>query len=190
MFRWSTVESQTVFKPHYSNLWVRAYELKKPRKKHDHNNGLSCLVFSKGPKNVNLWRNFLSLVTNTRPLCTRLFIRRPQRIFANENRTRDRYPILYLLGINIKNWMGMRYTWCKKTGQDRQVWSRLVACTVEHDEPTRSWWFLKIKPIKNLKTIEPLELTVERWSTHYSYNEQLQRAQMSSAEVSCNILTF
>ena len=40
-------------------------------------------------------------------------------------------------GININNWLGMSCAGCKRTGQDRQKWRQLVACTVEHDEPTR-----------------------------------------------------
>ena len=31
----------------------------------------------------------------------------------------------------------LSYAGCKRMGQDRQKWRQLVACTVEHDEPTR-----------------------------------------------------
>ena len=43
-----------------------------------------------------------------------------------------------LIGVltSIIGWE-LSYAGCKRMGQDRQKWRQLVACTVEHDEPTR-----------------------------------------------------
>lgn len=39
-------------------------------------------------------------------------------------------------GDNIKKWMGKNYAGCKRTAQNGQKWRQLVACNVEHDQPT------------------------------------------------------